>query len=163
MNLKGQVVGVNTAIVSTSGSNAGIGFAIPSDQVQPVVEKMILNDKVKSNARIKRRGWLGVSMIDANDANNNSTLSQKNWVVYVEPNSPADKAGIQSIQILSNGSVRYGDAIVAIAGKSVTTFVELQEELKKCVVGENLAVTLENSEGVRRVVYIVLETRPTTN
>lgn len=160
MNLKGQVVGVNTAIVSTSGSNAGIGFAIPSDQVQPVVEKMILNDKARSSARTRGRGWLGVSIVEPNDGN--SPLSQKNWVVQVERNSPADKAGIQAIRIFGNGSVRYGDAIVAIAGKAVTTFVELQDELKKCVVGENLAVTLEKEQGERRVVYIDLEARPTT-
>jgi S1-C subfamily serine protease len=158
LNLKGQVVGVNTAIVSTSGSNAGIGFAIPSDQVQPVVEKMILNDKTKSSTRTRGRGWLGVSIVEPSEGN--STLSLKNWVVKVERNSPADKAGIRAIQIFGNGSVRYGDAIVAIAGKPVTTFVELQGELKKCVVGEKLAVTLENEEGERRLVHIDLEARP---
>ncbi|CAB9512826.1 Probable periplasmic serine endoprotease DegP-like [Seminavis robusta] len=160
LSLKGQVVGVNTAIVSTSGSNAGIGFAVPSDQIQPVVEKIILNDKASSSSK-KGRGWLGVSMVDRRTLDNsNNTLGEKNWVARVEPHSPAEKAGIRAIQILDNGSVRYGDAIVAIAGKTVETFVELQTELKKCVVGENLTVTLEDEQGERRVVYIDLEARP---
>lgn len=159
LNLKGEVVGVNTAIVSTSGSNAGIGFAVPSDQIQPVVEKMILNDKAMSIGKVRGKGWLGVSIVEQNGDNK---LSEKNWVANVEANSPAEKAGIQPLQILDNGSVTYGDAIVAIGGNDVSTFVELQEELKRCVVGEKLAVTVVNSKEERRVAYIQLEARPSS-
>ena len=157
MNLKGEVVGVNTAIVSTSGSNAGIGFAVPSDQIQPVVERMILNDKAMTIGRIRGKGWLGVSIVEQNGENK---LSDKNWVAKVEVNSPASIAGIRSLQVLDNGTVLYGDAIVAIGGNEVANFVDLQEELKRCVVGENLAVTVENADGERRVVYVKLEARP---
>ena len=157
MNLKGEVVGVNTAIVSTSGSNAGIGFAVPSDQIQPVVERMILNDKAMTIGRIRGKGWLGVSIVEQNGENR---LSDKNWVAKVEVNSPASIAGIRSLQVLDNGTVLYGDAIVAIGGNEVANFVDLQEELKRCVVGENLAVTVENADGERRVVYVKLEARP---
>jgi S1-C subfamily serine protease len=149
-------VGVNTAIISTSGSNAGIGFAVPSDQIQTVVEKMILNDKAISIGSVRGQGWLGVSIVEQNG---NNKLSEKNWVAKVESDSPAETAGIKALQILDNGSVVYGDAIVAIGGNSVGTFEELQRELKRCVVGENLAVTVENAEGERRVVYVQLEAR----
>lgn len=157
LNLKGEVVGVNTAIVSTSGSNAGIGFAVPSDQIQPIVERMILNDKANAIGRVRGKGWLGISIVEQNGENN---FSEKNYVAMVEANSPAEEAGIKPLQLLQNGSVEYGDAIVAIGGNEVANFVELQEELKRCVVGEKLAVTVENAEGERRVVYAELETRP---
>ena len=155
LNLQGQVVGVNTAIVSTSGSNAGIGFAIPSDQVKPVVEKIILNDRSTSRGK----GWLGVKIVEQQQ-NGNSTLSEKNWIAAVETNSPGERAGIQAIQIKDSASVLYGDAIVAIGGNNVPTFAELQEELKGRVVGENVAITLENARGERRVVYVQLEANP---
>ena len=156
MNLKGQVVGVNTAIVSTSGSNAGIGFAIPSDQVKPVVEKMIFKDM----GRQREKGWLGISIVEQNG---NSTLSTKNWVATTEVGSPAQQAGIQSMQILDNGSVLYGDAIVAVGGNEVSNYAELQKEMRNRVKGENLALTLESAQGDRRVVYVVLGIRPNDN
>lgn len=153
MNLKGQVVGVNTAIVSTSGSNAGIGFAIPSDQVRPVVEKIIYKDL----NRQREKGWLGVSIVDQSG---NNTLRTKNWVAKIEVGSPAQQAGIQALKILDDGSVIYGDAIVAVGGNDVKDYTQLQKEFRKRVKGEKLALTVENAQGERRVVYVVLGTRP---
>ena len=105
------------------------------------------------------KGWLGISIVEQNGENK---LSEKNWVAKVEANSPAEKAEIKALKVLENGTVEYGDAIVAIGGNEVATFVELQEQLKRCVVGEKLAVTVEDAAGERRVVYIQLETRPSS-
>ena len=167
------MVGVNTAIVSTSGSNAGIGFDVPSDQVQPIVQKIILNDRsTTATSRGATQGYLGISIVEQQSQQPQQPqqtsegssilrlLSQKNWIAKVEPDSPAARAGIQSLRILDNGTVLYGDAIVAIGGNTVANFAELQEDLKSRVVGENVAVTLENAQGERRVVYIQLEARP---
>jgi Trypsin-like serine proteases, typically periplasmic, contain C-terminal PDZ domain len=66
LNSMGQVVGVNTMIVSTSGSNAGIGFAVPLDgiwdELMDVVEED--RDKCRSDGMKRRRGWLGVEGCD---------------------------------------------------------------------------------------------------
>lgn len=167
INLKGEVVGVNTAIVTTSGSNAGIGFAVPSDQVKPVVNKMIWKDRMIQGGE-RGRGWLGINIVvqsppssQQQQSNNKATTNTKNWVAKVEPDSPADKAGIRPLEILDNGTVQYGDAIVAIGGNEVSNYEQLQTELDGRANGEKISITLEDSKGERRVVYAELIPRPT--
>ena len=171
MNLKGEVVGINTAIVTTSGSSAGIGFAVPSDQVQPVVDEIVRKDRLDNTALGSRQGWLGLSIVDqpgigANlsqaATNETETLSVvSTWVSKVEPNSPASNAGIRPLRIETDTArVVYGDAIVAIGGNEVTTLIEIQKQLQDRVVGEQLAITLQDSTGEKRVVYAMLSSRP---
>merc|ERR1712137_532062 len=62
LNLKGEVVGINTAIITTSGSSAGIGFAVPSDQIQPVVQRILQKDQIENGVR-PNMGWLGISVV----------------------------------------------------------------------------------------------------
>ena len=169
MNLKGEVVGINTAIISTSGSFSGIGFAVPADQLKPIVKRIIREDRIQNGLR-PNQGWLGISVIRQNINinsvdNSNSTLplaKSKNWVAKVERNSPAYDAGIRSLDISLNGVVTYGDAIVAVGGNEVTNFDELQMQLEKCVAGEKVAVTVQDAEGERRVVYVTLARKPET-
>ena len=157
LNLKGEVVGINTAIISTSGSNAGIGFAVPSDQIRPAVDRIVRQDRINAGER-PNQGWLGVSIVD--QGKSDSVVSQKNWVVKVDPESPADEAGIRPLRILESGVVRFGDAIVAVGGNEVKDNNELRREWEVRVQGEQIAVTLEDSNGERRVVYVVLTKRP---
>lgn len=172
LNLRGQVVGINTAIVSTSGSNAGIGFAVPSDQIRPVVEKIVRQDIMKRKGR--KQAWMGVKIIartqeakrpqeaEPQAAVGNSTLCSKNWIVAVRRGSPAEKAGMRSLKIFDqDASVTYGDAIVAVSGNDVTTYAQIQAQMDRCVPGENIPVTLEDASGDRRVVYLTLVERPT--
>lgn len=157
LNLKGEVVGINTAIITTSGSNAGIGFAVPADQLTMIVDRIIREDRVRSGER-PDRGWLGVSVLSR--MGSNSTLFEKNWVVDVEPGSPAEEAGIRPIKIADKVRLELGDAIVNVGGNNVQTFDELRCELVKRVSGEQVTLTVENAEGERRVVYATLGTRP---
>ncbi len=91
INLAGQVVGINTAIITQSGGYEGIGLAIPSSMARRVVESLIKHGKVV-------RGWLGVriepwihrSLADLNLADNHGAL-----VRHVEPGSPADHARVE--------------------------------------------------------------------
>ncbi|OEU15721.1 trypsin-like serine protease [Fragilariopsis cylindrus CCMP1102] len=169
LNLKGEVVGINTAIISTSGSFSGIGFAVPADQLKPIVTRIIREDRIQNGLR-PNQGWLGISVIrqniNINSVNHsNSTLplaKSKNWVAKVERSSPAYDAGIRSLDISLNGVVTYGDAIVAVGGNEVTNFDELQMQLEKCVAGEKVAVTVQDAEGERRVVYVTLAQKPET-
>jgi serine protease Do len=171
------VVGINTAIISTSGSNAGIGFAVPADQLRPVVDRILRDDRIKDGKR-PDGGWLGASVVQTppqlmNDddydqssaaaatSKKSSLLYTKTWVASVEPGSPASREGIVPLRILKDsGRVELGDAIVAVAGNEVATWEELQTELQDRVTGEKVALTLENVAGDRRVVYVTLEDKP---
>jgi serine protease Do len=104
VNTNGELVGINTAIFSTSGGYMGIGFAIPSDMAHSVMDSIIKHGKVI-------RGWLGVSIQNLTPELAKS-LSMKETagalVSGVEKDSPADKAGM-----------KRGDLIIQFDGKKV--------------------------------------------
>jgi serine protease DegQ len=97
INLKGELVGINTAIFSPSGGNVGIGFAIPSSLAQRIMNQLIEFGQV-------RRGSLGVEIqgITANLARAFNLEKNSGVIVTdVEPDSPADNAGIQAGDIIT--------------------------------------------------------------
>ena len=159
LNLKGQVIGINTAIITTSGSNAGIGFAVPADQLTMVVDRIIREDRILNGKR-PDRGWLGISVLSQKGSD--SKLFEKIWVTQVDEGSPANKAGIRPILIVNGTHLEWGDAIVNIGGNEINSFEALLAQLVDRVKGEQIAITLENLEGEKRVVYVTLEARPTT-
>ena len=83
-----------------------------------------------------------------------------NWVTEVERKSPAYDAGIRPLVITQNGTIEYGDAIVAVGGNEVANFEELQMQLENRVVGEQVALTVQNADNERRVVYVTLSLKP---
>ena len=157
-------MGVNTAIVSTSGSFSGIGFAVPSDAVRPAVQHIIRHDILKKKS--KRMPWLGVEILQVSGAKNvtqttASKLAGKNWIGKVARNSPAASAGMKGCFLdPQTARFKYGEAIVAINGRPIPNFEELQTCIEQSAVGENVAVTLEDENGDRRVVYLTLSERP---
>ncbi len=171
LNLKGEVVGINTAIITTSGSSAGIGFAVPSDQIQPVVQRILQKDRIENGNR-PNVGWLGISVVtqdvqiptEVSSNSTNSTLpllaASKNWISSVEANSPAQAAELKPLTIKDDGSVEYGDAIVAVGGNTVESFEDLRKELETCVAGEQVALTVRDAEEKKRVVYVTLGRKP---
>jgi S1-C subfamily serine protease len=150
LNLEGQVIGINTAIVSTSGSSAGVGFAVTSDQVEPAVRDMIRKDKAEQGQRPKV-GYLGIDIIKGKAGN---------WINTVSQDSPAEKAGLRGVQEDANGLLTLGDGIVAIGGNVVKTFEELERELQTRVRDEEIPITLQNSTSGRRIVYVKLGSKP---
>jgi serine protease Do len=108
VNLKGEVVGINTAILSRSGGNQGIGMAIPSNMAKDVMERLINDGKVV-------RGWLGVSIQELDDALASSFGYDRNsgpagvLIGEVVPNGPAKNAGVQT-----------GDIVMSLDGKPAT-------------------------------------------
>lgn len=115
--------------------------------------------------------WLGVEILKINAATDNdgnvthaTKLAGKNWIGQVARNSPASQAGMKgSFLDPLTTRFRYGEAIVAINGRLVPTFAELQSYLEQCAVGEQLSVTLEDETGARRVVYLTLQERPASD
>ena len=127
-DLNGKVIGVNTSIYSTSGSNAGVGFAIPSQTVQKVVEQLKKFGKVS-------RGLLNIS-INALTPDMIRDLGldkdQKGvLVVEVYNGGAADKAGLKP-----------GDVIVAINGKKVTSTRELQIMVAEVEINSTIKVSI---------------------
>jgi serine protease Do len=119
LNMKGEVIGINTAIFSNTGSNSGVGFAIPSDTMKKVVPSLIKSGTYK-------HPYLGVSGIDVTpDIANVMKLNEtKGFLVTdITAGSPADKAGIHGGDVLTdlNGTEVElgGDVIIGIDNTSV--------------------------------------------
>lgn len=124
LNLKGEVVGINTAIVARG---QGIGFAIPIDMAKSIVEQ--LKDKGEVT-----RGWLGVQIRDLDESLASYYKMKPFTGVYVEnvvPGDPADKAGIRS-----------GDIITTVDGRPVTSGRELASLIASIPVGKKTRIAL---------------------
>ena len=124
-NLKGQVIGINTAIFSPSGGSVGIGFAIPTSTAEPVIDQLRKSGTVK-------RGWLGVH-IQAVTGEIAETLGLDQvggaLVASVIDQSPAAKGGI-----------KYGDVILKFDGKDVGEMRSLPRIVAETEVGKPVAV-----------------------
>lgn len=109
-NLQGEVIGVNTAILSPTGGNVGIGFAIPANIASEVIAELKENGKVE-------RGWLGVAIQPVTkDLAKGLNLQEAKGALVAEVNAdaPAEKGGLKA-----------GDVIVAVAGKPIETVRDL--------------------------------------
>ena len=163
LNSQGQIIGVNTAILSGGNSGSiGIGFAIPADTVRRITSELITTGYV-------RYPWLGIrSMIALTDYPGVADALQLNaqggmMVVDIYANSPAAKAGLhESSQQLRIGYRRLpvgGDVIMQVQGKGVNSVQELQTEIYRYKPGDRVTVTVLRNN--RRVdVPLTLEEAP---
>jgi len=111
---RGQVIGINTFLVSDNGAFSGMGFAIPTQIVKPTIDALIAHGKVV-------HGYMGIGISDVTPENSkffNLSKSAGALVSQVEPDSPAAKAGLKT-----------GDVITALDGKAVNDSGELQVEV----------------------------------
>jgi len=157
VNMRGQLVGINTAILSRSGGYQGIGFSIPSAMVQPIMDSLLKHGRVV-------RGWLGVAIQDLTKEMAQAmglTLEQGVLVADVEHESPAAKAGLRRGDVITKlndepiHSVTRLRNKVAAAGSKAKIKLTLQREGKALVVEIALGVlpgdreaTLDRSQGV---------------
>ena len=131
----GRLIGVNTAIYSPSGSNAGIGFAVPVDAVNRVVPQLIANGHYAPPV-------LGVSLDPRADAMAAQRGLLGAVVLGVEPGSPAERAGIRPARLTPEGGLVPGDAIVALDGRAVAGSGELIEALDGHDAGDTVSLLL---------------------
>ncbi|OGA09625.1 MAG: 2-alkenal reductase [Betaproteobacteria bacterium RIFCSPLOWO2_02_64_14] len=137
----GRLIGVNTAIYSPSGASAGIGFAIPVDEVNRVVPRLIRDGKFIRPA-------LGIQA--APEAFQRSLgLPKGVAIVGVFPDGPAHQAGIRPFMRAQDGSLVAGDIIVALGGKELATLDDLLSALEQRQPGETVTVTV--ARGDKRV------------
>jgi S1-C subfamily serine protease len=143
----GRLIGMNTAIVSPSGAFAGIGFAIPVDEINRVVPQLIRHGRIV-------RPHLGVSVAQDQLAEHLG-VTEGALIIRVSPDSPAAKAGLRGTERDASGHIRLGDVIVAVDGKPVHNGRDLSDALEKHKSGDSVTVTVER-EGKRQDVPVTL-------
>ncbi len=119
VNLKGELIGINSAIIGPAGGNVGIGFAVPSVLARAVMDQLIRFGEVK-------RGRLGIAMQDVVGGGDGALVSE------VEPASPAASAGL-----------RKGDVVTEINGHPVRGAAELRARLGVVPVGETVDLKVQ--------------------
>ena len=134
----GRLIGVNTAIYSPSGAYAGIGFAIPVDEVNRIVPRLIRDGKFI-------RPTIGIQAAPPN-VQEALKLPKGVAIIGVFPDSPAQKAGLKPFQRGQDGSVIQGDIIVAFGGKPVATVDDLLEQLEQHKPGETVSLTIQRGD-----------------
>ena len=136
INMKGELVGINTAIIGPAGGNVCIGFAVPVNIERYVMTQLMRFGEVK-------RGWLGMSMQDLTPdlAKSLGVQSRSGAVIaQVAIDSPAAAAGL-----------REGDVVVEVAGRAVRGSADLRNRLGLAAVGETLEFRVFRGSEERRV------------
>ena len=140
VNTKGELVGINTAIASQTGSYSGYSFAVPVNLVEKVMRDLI-------DYGIVQRGYLGVQINDITQeikTKNNLPSTKGVFVTKVVEDGSADKAGIKD-----------GDVILKIGTKEVNSVASLQEEIGKRRPGDKVSVTIRNKKGEEEIVELI--------
>jgi 2-alkenal reductase len=141
----GRLIGVNTAIISGSGSSAGIGFAVPADVVNQVVPVLITRGKVP-------RPGIGIVILDDETA---AGLGVVGVVVdRVVPGSSSEQAGLQGIDY--NNRI-LGDIILSVDGQRVTNIGEFVRRLQTYRIGQTVRLTVKRGDQVREVDVTVMD------
>jgi S1-C subfamily serine protease len=143
----GRLIGVNTQIYSPSGASAGIGFAIPVDEVNRVVPRLIRDGRFirptldirPGNARLSRALKLPTGVP----------------VVLVSEGSPAARAGLLAFRQRRDGSIEAGDVITAVGDTAVKDWDDLLTELEKRQVGESVRLNVWREGRARQVVVVL--------
>jgi serine protease Do len=139
-NMDGDVIGVNTAIISPSGGSIGIGFAVPSDNA------MVVLDQLKQHGET-RRGWLGIKVQSITEDIAETLGVKENQgalISSVTPKGPAATAGIEA-----------GDVVLKFDGKDVTTVRGLPKLVAQTAIGRTVDVELQR-KGQKKIVKVTL-------
>ena len=149
VNLRGELVGINTAIIAPAGGNVGIGFAIPTEMTSNIMAQLIEHGEV-------RRGSLGVTIQDltAELAEAFGVDKDKRGVVitHVLEDSAAEDAGLQA-----------GDVVVAADGRPVRRVADLRNKVGMSPVGDRVSLTVVRDGKQREITAVIRETTLTTS
>ena len=146
VNLNGELIGINTAILGPNGGNVGIGFAIPTNMMKNLTDQIIEFGEVK-------RGMLGVQggEITSELAEALGYSSSKGaFVSQVVADSPADKAGIKA-----------GDIIVSLNGRNIESFSELRANIATLGPGKKVRIGIVR-DGKQKTMNVTLEEQVTS-
>lgn len=141
VNLNGELVGINTAILGPNGGNVGIGFAIPVNMVRNLTEQILEFGEVKRGILGVQGGELTSELAEAfgYETNHGAFINQ------VMPDSAAEKAGLKA-----------GDIIVSVNGKQIRTFGELRAKIATLGAGKKTTLGIVR-DGEEQTVSVVLQ------
>lgn len=148
VNLRGELIGINTAILGPNGGNVGIGFAIPSNMVQNLVNQIIEFGEV-------RRGVLGVSGRSVTSEIAKAMeleANQGGFIEQVAPDSAASEAGIKA-----------GDVITQVNGKNIKSFSELRGKIGSIGAGKSVKLTIVRGDDDPEVYKVKLKRAENAN
>jgi serine protease Do len=148
VDLEGKIVGINTAIATNTGLWQGVGFAIPSTTVKNVTDSIVASGKAK-------RGWLGIHMSELTpNIQKYYDLKDVQGIVVAKviADSPADKAGIQTY-----------DVITSVDGKKIKNRIELLQQIATKEVGSESQIELyrpTDKKAEKMTIKVTLGERP---
>ncbi len=140
VTLRGELIGINTAIIGPAGGNVGIGFAVPINMVRTVMDQLAQYGEV-------RRGRIGVSVQDLTPEIAQTLKLDRSsgaLVTRVDPNSPADKGGLKA-----------GDIVTAISGRAVKSGGDLRLRIGLLRVGDKAELSVLRDKAPRTISVIV--------
>ena len=126
VNLKGELIGINSAIISPAGGNVGIGFAIPVNMARRVMEQIVEKGRVE-------RGRIGISLRELNPSTDGAR-SEGARIAEVSPGSPAETAGL-----------RKGDIVLRADDRPIHSAAQLRNRIGLARIGEQVRLTVERS------------------
>ena len=135
VNLRGELIGINSAIISPAGGNVGIGFAIPVNMARRVMEQIIEKGRVE-------RGRIGISLRELNPTTDGARDGAR--IAEVSPGSPAEIAGL-----------RKGDIVVRADDRPIHSAAQLRNRIGLARIGEQVRLTVERSGASQNVVVAV--------
>ena len=166
---------MNTMIITTSGSSAGIGFAVPGDSIKESSNKIIELDKELQLRKAKRkgRGWLGVNVaLGAFEESLKKRLPASlpasagkegvvgAFVTSIAANSPLVQDKFNATLDTTSVVNGMGDRIINVGGKDIASGADFASEMKQRVDGEQLSLTVQDKFGEKRVLYVTLSSLP---
>ncbi|HEX8846775.1 MAG TPA: trypsin-like peptidase domain-containing protein [Pyrinomonadaceae bacterium] len=143
LNSHGQMIGINSQILSPSGASAGVGFAIPVNIAKRIVPQLLQYGVV-------RRPKLGIVPYNIKGIDRTQVrlpVSEGVMIYSMDPNGGAAAAGLQPLRQMEDGEIILGDIIVAIDGEKVSTSDDLYRILDKHQVGDTVKVEVARESG----------------
>lgn len=136
-NMKGEVIGINFAIISPTGNNIGIGFAVPSSIAKPIIEQLMKDGKV-------HHGWIGVAVQSTDEISESLGLKEGvgALVSNIAKDGPAEKAGIQ-----------IGDIILKFNGKDITNYRKLSRIVASTPIGQKVEIELMSKGKTKKNIH----------
>jgi len=150
LDSQGRLIGVNTAILSRSGSSAGIGFAVPVNTVEATVPLLI-------SGKMIDRGYLGLAL--APKPISRQATDEGVVILEIAQGSPADEAKLRSTRKDENGEIVWGDVVISLNGQRITDSEGLLTRLQEFHAGDEVVVGIKR-EGEYSRVPIRLASRP---
>jgi len=148
VNLKGELIGINTAIASKSGGYAGIGFAIPTNMARPIMDQLIKDGKVS-------RGYLGINIATVTPSlakEHNLPAQHGALVAGIDPRGPA-----------SQSSLAEGDVVIALNGSEIKTSDVLKNTIAMIKPGTTIDLEVVHKNGSKGAVKAKLGEMPADN